>query len=111
MNILQELTDVYHECRSENWDGYGALPVQSATCGAALKWWLNSDLPLPVGVSADPDGWIALEWDRVEWPDGAVLFDLSVSIDTGPGAAYAGFYQHNGARKPIFGTLMKGCPT
>lgn len=60
---LEELSDVYHECNEEGWDGYGARPVEQETmrCAYLIIQTLPPRFPLP-SIAADPDGQIALDW-------------------------------------------------
>jgi hypothetical protein len=76
-NILKELEDLYNECKVEDWDGYGALPVQQETylnSIALLNYLINNNLT-PSSVGAECDGCITFEWYLHP------RFILSVSID------------------------------
>ena len=64
-HAMKELEPIYAECRTPNWDGYGAQAVAEDTFALACKV-LDS---LPVGmpapsVGAEPDGHLTLEWHR-----------------------------------------------
>lgn len=61
--ILEELADVWEECRESNWDGYDALPVSLDSINNAKRLLLS----LPLGtklpsVGAIPNGDITFEW-------------------------------------------------
>jgi len=61
--VLQELAEVWVECRKENWDGFDAFPVTYDSLRNAQTF-LKS---LPLGylrpsVGAEPDGHVTLEW-------------------------------------------------
>ncbi len=60
---FEELRMTYEECRTENWDGYGALSVSKEAYLLAEQF-LKS---LPLGtkapsMGAEPDGHLTLEW-------------------------------------------------
>lgn len=84
---LNELWEVWHECREANWDGYDAIPVTEEAYRAAytLIESLPPGLPRP-SVGAEPDGRIALEWYK------SPRRSLSVSVDLGGLLHYAGRY-------------------
>lgn len=93
---LEELWDVWDECRTANWDGYQALPVERETYHAAYV--LIESLPLGFprpAIGAEPDGQLTLEWHK------SPSRTLSVSVDPNGFLHYAGLY---GANKQ-FGTL------
>jgi hypothetical protein len=60
-----ELTNFWEECKSPDWDGYDALPVQEKTFLNTYSFIeaLPLDYPLP-SVGAEPDGHLTLEWYR-----------------------------------------------
>ena len=61
--VRGEVSRVYDECKSSNWDGYRAEPVTAEAREIALNF--LSALPLvtpPPSVGAEPDGHITLEW-------------------------------------------------
>ncbi len=64
-DTLNEIDEVFRECKEPNWDGYHALPIAVETYEAACCFVrvLQSNL-LPSDVSAEPDGEISLEWFR-----------------------------------------------
>jgi hypothetical protein len=62
---LEELFAVARECRSSNWDGYGAPPIGPEALTHACRF--LSALPLGIpgpSVGAEPDGHVTLEWHR-----------------------------------------------
>jgi len=61
--VAAEILDIYNECSSEDWDCYGAEPVQWETVEQAFKFLelLPEDYLMPE-ICADPDGDICLEW-------------------------------------------------
>ena len=73
--LIEELAQ---QCRSPNWDGYGAQPVSESAKVQAQRFidLLPYHLPAPDPV-ADPDGDLALSWD---FGPGHV-FSLSVGAD------------------------------
>lgn len=87
---IDELNDVWEECRKPGWDGYGALPVEQTTLTAAYQLLdsLPLGFPLP-SIGAEPDGQLTLEWrtgpHRV----------LSVSVDPDGYLHYAGLFGTN----------------
>jgi hypothetical protein len=73
---LEELYDVWEECRTPDWDGYGALAVEQGTYRAAYA--LIESLPLGFlrpTIGAEPDGQLTLEWRK------SPSRILSVSVD------------------------------
>ena len=84
---LCELHDVYEECKSANWDGFGAEPVEQDTYRLAYS--IIEALPLNFprpGIGTDPDGQITMEWYR------SANRTLSVSVDPGGFLHYAGIF-------------------
>jgi len=72
---FEELFVVARECRTPNWDGYGASPIASQTFNHACQ--LLGALPLGIpapSVGAEPDGHVTFEWHR------SPRWTLSVSI-------------------------------
>ena len=60
---LAELNQVYVECSSRDWDGYGAEPVSQSAEEFATGFLLALPLGTPApAVGAEPDGHITLEW-------------------------------------------------
>src|SRR5262245_30148697 len=93
---LEQLCEVWNECREANWDGYDAHPVDQETYRAAYL--LIESLPLGFprpSIGAEPDGHLTLEWYK------SPRRTLSVSVDPDGLLHYAGLY---GANKR-YGTL------
>jgi hypothetical protein len=89
---LQELYKLSEECSSENWDGYGAQPVDPDSFIEAERF--IQALPTTVRepeVAVDPDGEISLEWHL----EPRKVF--SVSIGKRNEITYAGLYGPNKA--------------
>ncbi len=87
---LEELWEVWDECREANWDGYDALPVEQDTYAAAYA--LIESLPLGFpkpSIGAEPDGQLTLEWHN------SPRRSLSVSVDPDGFLRYAGLYGPN----------------
>jgi hypothetical protein len=87
---LEELWDVWDECRKANWDGYDASPVEQETYHAAYT--LIESLPLGFprpSIGAEPDGHLTLEWYK------SPRRTLSVSVDPDDLLHYAGLYGPN----------------
>lgn len=87
---LQELASVWDECQQPDWDGFGAMAVESATFSAAYR--LIDSLPLGFlrpSIGAEPDGHITLEWRR------SPRRVLSVSVDPDGFLHYAGLFGSN----------------
>ena len=64
-SVLEDLIKVAEECRSANWDGYGAAPITDETFWQAYHF-LNAlpfGFPIP-SVGAEPDGHLTFEWHR-----------------------------------------------
>jgi len=84
---LEELAEVWEECRTPDWDGFGALPVEAQTLREAYT--LIESLPLGwprPAIGAEPDGHLTLEWRKSD------LRVLSVSVDPDGFLHYAGLY-------------------
>lgn len=93
---LEELGEVWEECRHAGWDGYEALPVEAETLRGAYT--LIESLPLGFprpSIGAEPDGQLTLEWYK------SPMRTLSVSVDPDGFLHYAGLF---GASKR-YGTL------
>ena len=87
---LQELYNLLEECSTENWDGYGARPVDPDSFNEAERF--IRALPTTVSepeVAVDPDGEISLEW----YFEPRKVF--SVSIGKRNEIKYAGLYGFN----------------
>lgn len=87
---LQELSNLLEECATENWDGYGALPIDLNSFNEAERFVraLPRTVPEPE-VAVDPDGEISLEW----YLKPRKVF--SVSIGKRNEITYAGLYGPN----------------
>jgi hypothetical protein len=74
-DALDELGEVWEECRRANWDGSGAVAVEQDTLRNAYQFIeaLPLDYPLP-SVGVEPDGHLTLEWYR------SPRWTLSVSV-------------------------------
>ncbi len=84
---LSVLDDVHAECSTDNWDGYEARCVTSATkdqAGVFIRL-LPASIP-PPEISAEPDGEIAIEWHRGR------SRALSVSVGENDELTYAGLF-------------------
>lgn len=91
--VFHELCEVADECRTPNWDGYGAEPVSTDTYRLAYCFLEALPLGTPApSVGAEPDGHLTLEWYRSPYrtlsvsvsPEG----DLHYSALIGPNKAY-----------------------
>ena len=89
---LHALYNLWEECSSENWDGYGAKPLDPYSFNEAERF--IRALPTTVRepeVAVDPDGEISLEWHL----EPRKVF--SVSIGKRNEITYAGLYGTNKA--------------
>lgn len=60
---LNELYQIFEECRQANWDGYGATPVTVRAFQLAYEFLEALALGTPApSIGAEPDGHITLEW-------------------------------------------------
>ena len=60
---INELYQVFEECRLANWDGYGATPVSVLAFQLAYEFLEALPLGTPApSIGAEPDGHITLEW-------------------------------------------------
>ncbi len=87
---LQNLYNLWEECANENWDGYGARPIDLNSFNEAKRFIraLPTTVPDPE-VAVDPDGEISLEW----YFEPRKVF--SVSIGKRNEITYAGLYGLN----------------
>ena len=97
---FEDLQMIYDECRSENWDGYGALAVGEETYLFAE----NFLRVLPLGtkapsIGAEPDGQMTLEWYQTPRQT------LSLSISPDGVVHYAGLF---GSSKAFGSELFVG---
>lgn len=84
---LDELWEVWNDCRETGWDGFGALPVDQETYRAAYV--LIESLPLGFpkpSIGVEPDGQLTLEWHKNP------RRTLSVSVDPDGFLHFAGLY-------------------
>jgi hypothetical protein len=83
-DVEAELAQVLNDCRSDNWDGYGAAAIIDETYvnTRALLNALPLGTPAP-SVGAEPDGDVTLEWYR------SPLHTLSVSVTSAGDLHYA----------------------
>lgn len=81
------------EARSENWDGYGARPVDPSSYFIASQF-IESLAPrnLPTDISVDPDGEVSVNWDF------AADRTFSISIGADGRLSYAGRFGPNRVR-------------
>jgi hypothetical protein len=83
--IFSALWAVKGECSEENWDGYGAEPIDERSFGNAYRFLLRLPSTIPeADVSVDPDGEVCLEW---RGPSDSIFF---LSIGPDGRLAYAG---------------------
>ncbi|MHB8370716.1 MAG: hypothetical protein ACYDBP_13695 [Leptospirales bacterium] len=72
---INELIQVYQDCRNPGWDGYNALPVLPDTLSLASDVLSSFPLGTPSpSFGAEPDGHITMEWHHSPYRT------LSVSI-------------------------------
>jgi hypothetical protein len=84
---LEELAEVWEECRTPGWDGYNAVAVDQDTLRAAYT--LVDSLPFRFprpSIGADPDGQLTLEWRK------SPTRVLSVSVDPDGLLHFAGLF-------------------
>ncbi len=73
--LLREIEEVFADCSTPNWDGYGADPVDVMTYATAVEFLMLLPMGIPAPeISVDPDGDIAFEWSR----DRDTIFSVSV---------------------------------
>ncbi|HAD04661.1 MAG: hypothetical protein A2091_00545 [Desulfuromonadales bacterium GWD2_61_12] len=97
---INELWEVFANCRAANWDGYQAEPVEYPTLQMATQF--LKALPLGTAapsIGAEPDGHLTMEWYR------SPRRTLSVSISPEGELHYASL--HGASRvygtEPFFG--------
>ncbi len=84
---LDELAEVWEECRHPGWDGHGALAVEQETLRGTYI--IIDSLPLGFprpSIGAEPDGQLTLEWHK------SPTRTLSVSVDPDGFLHYAGLF-------------------
>ena len=87
---IDELAEIWNECRSADWDGHGALPVEQATLRMAYNLIDNLPIGFPrPSIGAEPDGQLTLEWWRTPHRI------LSISVDPAGFLHYAGLFGMN----------------
>jgi len=87
---LEELWDVWNDCRQPNWDGFEAVAVEQETYAATYT--LIDSLPLGFprpSIGAEPDGQLTLEWHK------SPRRTLSLSVDSNGYLHYAGLFGPN----------------
>ncbi len=84
-DAIDEVKNLFLECRKENWDGYFAQPISIKSLSHAIKFLISlpSWLEGP-SISVEPDGEIEFEW---RGPNNKVF---SVSIGENNTITYAG---------------------
>ena len=104
MGSLNELYQVFDECREANWDGYGAAPVSVRTFHSAHEFLEALPLGTPApSVGAEPDGHLTFEWYR------SSRRTLSVSVSPEGELHYAaliGTGKHYGT-EPFYGEVPR----
>jgi len=84
---LDELWEIWNQCKVANWDGYDAFAVEQETYSRAYA--LIDSLPLNFprpSIGAEPDGHLTLEWYK------SPTRTLSVSVDPEGFLHYAGLF-------------------
>ena len=103
-SVLEDLIKVAEECRSANWDGYGAAPITNETFWQAYHFLsaLPFGFPTP-SVGAEPDGHLTFEWHR------SSRRTLSISISPEGELHYAALLGSSKAygTEPFSGTVPK----
>ncbi|MEK9140047.1 MAG: hypothetical protein AAB308_03240 [Nitrospirota bacterium] len=85
--VLTELCRVYQDCRTPNWDGYGALPVSHTTYLTAEAFLDSLPLGTPAPtIGAEADGHLTIEWYQ------SPQEQLSISISSDNNLHYAGIH-------------------
>lgn len=102
---LEQLLTIFAEYSTENWDGFGALPLSKEAMLEAvsfLQYLDDARLPMP-NISPEVDGGIELEWYK------STSFIFTVNMSGSEILGYSGFY---GKRKRTYGTepLTKEIP-
>jgi hypothetical protein len=85
-----DLEEVKKSCSMENWDGYGALPLNKTSVFLAERFIKSrpSDLPYPE-LCPEPDGDLGMDWTINQ-------HQLALSIDEKGLLSYAYIHPHNG---------------
>jgi hypothetical protein len=85
--VKSELWNLFEDCNTENWDGYGAKGITPESLNVGLEF--LDQLPAFVAnpeVTADPDGEISFEWFKSD----DMILTLSVSSERK--IAFAGIF-------------------
>ncbi|MFN0315885.1 MAG: hypothetical protein ACKVQA_12715 [Burkholderiales bacterium] len=101
---LNELYQVFEECRQANWDGYEAAPVSERAFQCAYEFLEALPLGAPApSVGAEPDGHITLEWHQ------SPRRTLSISVSPESDLHYAALIGASKAygTEPFFGEVPK----
>ena len=62
---LQDLYTIWEECASENWDGYGAMPIDHRSYENALHFAMSLPLNIPSPeVDVTPNGKVLFTWSE-----------------------------------------------
>jgi len=103
-SVFEDLIKVAEECRSANWDGYGAVSITNETFWQAYHFLsaLPFGFPTP-SVGAEPDGHLTFEWHR------SSRRTLSISISPEGELHYAALLGSSKAygTEPFSGTVPK----
>jgi len=88
--VAQSLLEVSKECLKNNWDGYGAKPIDPRSIDEALKFalLLPTSIPFPE-ISVDADGEVIFEW----YKEPNKVFSVIVESDNR--IVYAGLFNHD----------------
>jgi hypothetical protein len=83
----KSLAEALESSAADNWDGYGARPIDPESCLKAIQFsdLLPMDIPLPE-IEVDTDGEIRFEWYR------SPRQVLSVAVGGDGALAYAGLF-------------------
>lgn len=101
---INELYNVFVECRGANWDGYGAVPISMQAFQFAYEVLEALPLGTPApSVGVEPDGHITLEWYR------SPRYTLSISVSPEGELHYAALIGASKAygTEPFFGDVSK----
>lgn len=103
-SVLEDLIKVAEECRSANWDSYGAASITNETFWQAYHFLsaLPFGFPTP-SVGAEPDGHLTFEWHR------SSRRTLSISVSPEGDLHYAALLGSSKAygTEPFSGTVPK----
>jgi len=82
--VISDFRELIARCSTDNWDGYGALPVKGEIAERVIKllYTLPESIRLPE-VSIEPDGEVCLDWI------GPFQRTISLSIGESDRIAYA----------------------